>query len=243
MPTAKWMHGAAVVNGKIYVIGGGETQTSDSTVTVHEYDPATDTWADKAEMPTPRDSLAVSVVNDKIYAIGGFSYTSGSGSGLLATVEEYDPATDAWTTKAEMPDKKSNLSSAVVDGKIYVMGGFPSPGSASASVLAYDPLTDSWTERASLRAPRGVAARSVFGGSLYLGGCLDDKGATAVSTVFEYDPDTDTWQTMDDMPFEGQALSASALDGKVYVMGGSPGHLAQRPYSPMVWAYDVESAE
>jgi N-acetylneuraminic acid mutarotase len=243
MPTAKLMHGAAVVNGKIYVIGGSETLTSDTAVTVHEYDPATDTWADKAEMPTPRDSLAVSVVNDKIYAIGGFSYTSGSEGKLLATIDEYDPATDTWTAKAEMPEIKSNPSSAVVDGKIYVMGGFPAPGPASTSVLAYDPLTDSWAERASLPAPRGVAASSMVAGRIYLFGGLDNTSATAVSTVFEYDPDTDTWQTKDDMPSEGQALSASALDGKVYVMGGSPGQLAQGPYSPMAWEYDVASAE
>jgi N-acetylneuraminic acid mutarotase len=183
------------------------------------------------------------VVNDKIYAIGGFSSTSGSVARLLATVEEYDPATDAWTTKAEMPGKRSNPSSAVVDGKIYVMGGWPAPGSASASVLVYDPLTDSWAERASLPAPRSVAATSVVAGRIYLFGGLDDTKATAVSTVFEYDPDTDTWQTKDNMPFEGQGLSASALDGKVYVMGGSPGHLTQQPYSTMVWEYDAASAE
>ena len=57
--------------------------------TVEEYDPATDTWATKAPMPTPRWNLGVATAsNGKIYAIGGFN------GSLLATVEEYDPATN-----------------------------------------------------------------------------------------------------------------------------------------------------
>jgi hypothetical protein len=56
---------------------------------VEEYDPATDTWTRKADMPTARDSLSTSVVNGKIYAIGGAM----SGDGVsLSIIEEYDPA-------------------------------------------------------------------------------------------------------------------------------------------------------
>jgi N-acetylneuraminic acid mutarotase len=90
--------------------------------TVEEYDPASDQWmpAQKAPMPTARYSLAVGVVNDKIYAIGG---CCGTGFSPLATVEEYDPATDKWTTKAPMPIDREGLAVGVVGGKIYAIGG------------------------------------------------------------------------------------------------------------------------
>lgn len=54
--------------------------------TVEEYDPVTDTWTEKVNMPTPRISLSTSVVNGKIYAIGGWN----GDQFILSTVEEYD---------------------------------------------------------------------------------------------------------------------------------------------------------
>ena len=44
MPTPRWSPTSAVVNSKIYVIGGGESEPSDRVLSnVEEYDPATDT--------------------------------------------------------------------------------------------------------------------------------------------------------------------------------------------------------
>jgi hypothetical protein len=101
----------SVVNGKIYAIGGWCDGAFHSTV--EEYDPATDTWTKKADMPTARQWLSTSVVDGKIYAIGGKT---------LSTVEEYDPATDTWMKKADMPTARLGLSTSVVNGRIYAIG-------------------------------------------------------------------------------------------------------------------------
>jgi hypothetical protein len=100
---------------------------------VEEYDPATDTWTRKADMPTAREALSTSVVNGKIYAIGGVT-TSGS---YLSTVEEYDPATDIWTRKADMPTAREAPSTSMVNGRIYAIGGWVSR--AISTVEEYDP--------------------------------------------------------------------------------------------------------
>ncbi|MEW5818252.1 MAG: kelch repeat-containing protein, partial [Spirochaetota bacterium] len=55
-------------------------------------------WATKAPMLTARHDLSVGVVNNKIYAIGGWN-----GSSYLTAVEEYNPTTNQWGTKASMP--------------------------------------------------------------------------------------------------------------------------------------------
>ncbi|MDO9098650.1 MAG: MopE-related protein, partial [Candidatus Methanoperedens sp.] len=60
---------AAVVNNKIYVIGGWIS--SGAVATVEVYDPATNTWTNESSMPTARYLLAAEVVNNRIYAIGG----------------------------------------------------------------------------------------------------------------------------------------------------------------------------
>jgi hypothetical protein len=74
------------VGGRIYAIGGGFPPVG--SLTVEEYDPATDTWTTKTDMPTARLSLCSGVVNGNIHAIGGAEVV-----GVLSAVEEYDPAT------------------------------------------------------------------------------------------------------------------------------------------------------
>jgi len=115
----RWCHTAAVVNGKIYVIGGaGEDNRPVASVEV--YDPATGTWAARAKMPTPRALFGASTVRGTIYAVGGTT----RGPDKLAVVEAYDTATDTWTRRADMPTPRKALSTAVVDGKVYAIGGW-----------------------------------------------------------------------------------------------------------------------
>jgi hypothetical protein len=138
MPTARVLAPASAVNGRIYLIGGapGAGLFAQGVSTVEEYDPATDTWRPKADMPTARTSFSTSVVNGKIFAMGGMF-----GRNHLSTVEEYDPATDTWTLKAGMPIARSMLTTSVVNGKIYAIGGSigAGPDNNVATVEAYDP--------------------------------------------------------------------------------------------------------
>ena len=122
MPTARGYLSTDVVNGKIYAIGGAnianDTNDCDALSTVEEYDPVTDTWRKRADMPTARWGLSVSAVGDRIFAIAG-----GHRMTPFKTVEEYNPATDTWRKRADMPTAKGLHSSSVVNGKIYVIGG------------------------------------------------------------------------------------------------------------------------
>ena len=86
---------AASSNGKIYVAG---KNGSNYLNTVEAYDPANDTWTQKAPMSQGRSGVRlVEADNGKIYAIGGFD-----GSSYLNTVEEYNPANNSWTVKTGM---------------------------------------------------------------------------------------------------------------------------------------------
>lgn len=88
MPTARFGLSGAVVDEKIYAIGGSNGERRFATV--EEYDPATDTWTPKADMPTARGNLASATVNGKIYAFGGHTGISwGEPGTIYATVEEF----------------------------------------------------------------------------------------------------------------------------------------------------------
>jgi N-acetylneuraminic acid mutarotase len=221
-----------VVDGKIYAIGGASGYGSRALRTVEEYDPATDTWTTKSEMPTARQALSTSVVNGKIYAIGGGA-SSNTGAETFSTVEEYEPATDTWTTKSEMPTARGWHSAGVVDGKIYVIGGSPSLWFTPVYTMeVYEPATDSWTRKGNVPCASSTSFASVVDGKIYAFG-----GYVCGWRVYEYDPVTDTWTRKADMPTYRVALFGSMLDGKIYAIGGHQG-VSPYPGLAIVEVYD-----
>ena len=123
-----------------------------------------------------------------------------------------------WTQKADMPTARNWLSTSVVDGKIYAIGGMTVyRGTDLATVEVYDPVTDTWTQKADMPTPRGWLATSAVNGKIYAigGGSSDNK-------VEEYDPATDTWTEKADLPTPRGALATSVVNGKIYAIGGGP---------------------
>ena len=94
MPTARNYAGAAVLDGKIYVIGGWSNRNSNIS-TVEVYDPQANTWATAPPMSERRNGPGVAALGGKIYVAGG--YVGGSD---LASVEVFDPQTNSWSAVA-----------------------------------------------------------------------------------------------------------------------------------------------
>ncbi|MBI3977576.1 MAG: hypothetical protein HY331_05250 [Chloroflexi bacterium] len=231
MPTRKDFFGAAVLNGKLFVVGG---RNSDGALaTVDEYDPAANTWSPRAPLPSARSHLAlVAADNGKLYAIGGLDYVVGrvQGNATVATVDEYDPATNSWTTRASMPTSRAAMAVAVSNGRIFAIGGWsgPVPDNARPTPLAvveeYDPSTNTWLARTPMPTPRYTLGAAVDpDGKLYaIGGSPDN--VTSVATVEEYDPINNTWRNRAPMPTNRLGLGmAEASNGRLYAIGGSPG--------------------
>jgi N-acetylneuraminic acid mutarotase len=208
--------GVAVVNGKIYAIGGstrsggGGTQsgplpfTGGVVGTNEEYDPAADTWAFKAPMPTPLDSFGIAVYQNRIYCIGG------------GVNEVYDPATDTWESKAPMTIARSYLQANVVNGKIYLIGGYVPDNSAFGFSISnlnevYDPATDSWTTKAPMPIATGEYPSTVVDDKIYITGGLSSSPKSDLNQI--YDPATGTWSQGALMPLGLRYGAAGATAG------------------------------
>lgn len=138
----------------------------------------------------------------------------------------YDPETDSWSSRAPMPTARALLSTSMVDGKLYAIGG-PFPGRAGVSIVeAYDPVTDAWEKKRGVPTGRYGLSTSTVNGTIYaIGGA---SGFESFSVVEEYDPVTDTWTTRSNMPaIEGPgdgprwAVAASTVNGRIYAIGGA----------------------
>ncbi len=167
MPTPRAGLGVAVVDNKIFAIGGtteviinGGGNSGGLTGANEEYNPSTDNWTTKAPMPTPRQTFAISVYQNKIYCIGGDNDPAGGYP--TGTNEVYDPTTNTWTTKAPLPTPRFDLQSNIVNGKIYCIGGADSNGRESAVNEVYDPATNTWATEQSMPHATAMYASAVF---------------------------------------------------------------------------------
>lgn len=218
MPTGRHAPGVAVVNGRIYVVGG-YTTGSTAVATNEEYDPATNTWATKTPMPTARVALVAVAVNNKIYAIGGYGTT-----GAVASTEEYDPATNAWTTKTSMSAARWEMTAAAANNKIYVLGG-QNGSTPLATNEEYDPATNTWATRAPMPTAKTYAAAAAVNGKIYaIGGSIGGTiGSNVVATNEEYDPAANTWTAKTGMHTAREAAAIAVANNRIYVMGGVAG--------------------
>jgi N-acetylneuraminic acid mutarotase len=181
----------SAVNGKIYAIGGrgeqfgGTGDNGEDLAIVEEYDPATDTWTRKTDMPTVRSGPSTCVVNGKIYAIGGYTGIVEQGARIYSTVEEYDPATDSWTTRTPMATARAAFATCAVYGKIYAFAGTPFTTYYSTTE-EYDVATDTWARKTDIPTPRSNFGASMVNGKIYVIGGRT-WGDTVIATVEEYD--------------------------------------------------------
>lgn len=219
MPTERVTVGAAVVKGKIYVLGGN----GDYHNTNEMYDPTTDTWMKKAPMPTPRKSFGMAVYQDKIYVISGLTESDGGYyDGITGVNEVYDPATDTWENKTSLPTRRYGIGANAIGGKIYVIGGKNASGRIDEINEVYDIATDTWTKMAPIPARVSFYASAVVDNKIYVIG--GTNGSVYGDLTQIYDPETDTWSRGAPIPFPATGVGASATTGvwapkRIYVIG------------------------
>ena len=227
---------AAAVNGKIYLIGGFDHHENlggraPALSTVDVYDTQTNTWHTVTKMPTARVAPGVAVFSNEIYVFGGYDRKGPGGAPRYKkTVEMYNTATDTWTKKRDMPTLRHAFATAVVDGKIYLIGGSVYDKKLGRDVAiglveAYDPLTNRWEKRADMPTERGATDAVVVDGKIYvIGGYNWQWGPLVdkfVKSIEEYNPKTDQWHELSDMPMLKFMFASVAIDNEIYTMGGA----------------------
>ncbi len=219
MPTRRHHYATVALDGKIYVIGGciGEEGTRHERIaTVEEYDPVRRVWRNRRPMLTPRMALAAVAYGGRIYTFGGVNDPAD-----VNAVETYDPSTDTW--KALPPQKRLNVAwaGALAGNLIYLVGS-----ARGTPVLdVFDPATGTFTERTPRQGLGGFALVSDGKRIFTFGGGDRDLRSAAVDA---YDPPTDRWTRVAELPRGKWLPGAAAVDGRIYVMGGVLGKWAEQ---------------
>ena len=148
------------------------------------------------------------------------------GLGPTALVAGQAPPS-GWTERAPMPIPRSETAIAELDGKIYVLGGYPAGRIPSDVVQVYDTRTDTWDTTTPLPMPMHHTTAVAVDGTLYaiggeFGGAGLNNTPVYLDTVFAYQPATATWEPRASMPTGRSAAGLGVIDGKTYVAGGRP---------------------
>lgn len=211
--------GAAAVGMLLGIPGTGAAQ--DATSAVPSVDGAQGSaavtgWVGRAPMPTVRLEMAAAVMDGQVVVIGGMDPDGRA----LTTVETHDPATDTWSAGPEHPVAIHHPMAAVLDGVLYVAGGY---GEGSAATRRVHRLgQDGWEAVARLPLARAAGTMVALGGQVLLAGGVDLEG-TVAREMLAYDPVADAWSVLDGPPTPREHLGGAVVDGRFVTVGGRVG--------------------
>jgi N-acetylneuraminic acid mutarotase len=129
IPTSRHHVGGAVLDGRLYVVGGRRTGDY-SLTTAERLDPRTGRWETLAPLPLGAGDLRVVAAGGRIVAIGGddeIGWNEGGGY-ITPAVWAYDPADDRWIRLPDMRQPRHGFAAGVVGTRIFVFEGSPCPG-------------------------------------------------------------------------------------------------------------------
>jgi N-acetylneuraminic acid mutarotase len=239
-PVPQAVQETAVVelDGIIYVLGGFDV--SGTTLNrVSAYEVATNTWSNVAPLPLAVHHVNAAVVGGKIYVVGSLEANFSSHGGVW----EFDPSQNAWTTLSDMPAGTERGSSAVgvIDGTIYLAGGFRSLGSVS-DVSSYTPSSQQWnTTLDDLPTALNHLAGQAVGGKFYVLGGRTVGIGDIVGEVQVYDPALASWSAGAPMPTARGGMASGVVDGRIVLVGGEGNTNVSSGVFPQVEVYDPQA--
>lgn len=211
---------AFAIDGKGYVVGGYDGVNSRSDVWM--YDPDLDQWIQRAPMPAPRRTAGAFAVGGKGYIVCGLTESST----MHATLFEYDPIANTWSTKSNFPGAaRYGVFSFAIGGIGYVGTGNTGSGDGPfvSDAYSYDPAMDTWSPMAPLpgMARYGTSSFTAAAKGYVHGGRVSSLDFT--NDLWEYDASSDAWtakQAMSGpgrswamaMPFPNDAVVACGKD-------------------------------
>lgn len=188
-----------------------------------EYDPATDTWTSKGNLPGVKYQRAFGVsftINGKGYAGMG---ADSANAKIMFDLWEYDAATNQWTQKADFPGQAPDgCAWFVLNNKAYVVGGTDNQLIYS-TVHEYDPVTNTWR-----KLNGNYPSSLIFGSGFSIGnyGYVTCGASTGeIRDTYRFDPSDESWTTVAEFPGTARQTAVSFTIGQMaWVGGGQSGY-------------------
>ena len=203
-------------------------------------------WEALDPVNTPRNQFAAGVVDNKIYIYGG-NDINGDNLNSTEVLDLDDPF--AWSNLADNDHNDGHgveeVTGASLNGKFYVFGGYGggNPYGVFNFVQEYDPAGDTWSSKTSMPTKRSAAIAATYNNEIYVFGGdyfhpVTNK-VTSYKVVEAYNPTSNNWRKVTNMPSVRQLPAVSVVGDKVYVIGG--GLKSTFKAYNTVYAYDFKT--
>lgn len=139
LPTPRFSLGNVLVDGKIWVMGGGAFRENrfQNFDLIEIYVPEQKRWEKESSEKLPWPSAGISACNwnNRVYVFGG-----NDGTRISNRSSFYDPSTKKWEELEPMPEARAAAAAVVLNDRIYLVGGRDATGKIpTKSLLCYSP--------------------------------------------------------------------------------------------------------
>ena len=210
LPSAQHDAQGALVDGKVYVFGGGSATELDHIL---RYDPASDAVTQVGSLPAPQSDVAVTRVGTVAYIVGGFD-----GVNYLDTVVAWHPGARPHV-EARLPVGLRYAAVAIADGGLLVIGG-STPTGASDAIYRVDLITHQVRRLGTLAHPATHGEAVTLGRYVYLVGGRRDLLNGQTAAVYAIDPSTGKVQAAGHLPQPTSDAAALTIGDVIVVAGG-----------------------
>ena len=229
------------VNGKLYVFGGFVNGYRAMAKDTWEWDPAATQWTQKTSIPSKWSGAShmANAVDEKtgsIYLLGGIvNFGNGKfpqGSVGTAEVYKYNAKADKWATLPSLPEARGGGAAVVLNNKLHFFNGAKFEGGKGGFLedmsthwqLDLANTNAGWKKLAPNSLGRNHVGGAVWGGKIYaIGGqFFEEEGCTNQKLSEVYDPKTNKWSRIADLPHGTGHISPSTLSTPhgILVVGG-----------------------
>ncbi|XP_061619328.1 kelch-like protein 33 [Phyllopteryx taeniolatus] len=214
----KFRHGVATIGGRLFAVGGCHFYAErDVMKSTYSYDPKRDSWKRCSDMRECRSNFSLVAHRGQLCAIGGDKQLNTN----LNSAEMYDIEADTWSFVRPLDHPLSGQAAAVLDGSVFISGGFDARYVCLASLFLYDPETGS-VRLADMMEDRAQHCTEALRGRLYVAGGVRNlrKFYTDQLTCEVYDPAGDSWTSLAPLPVPHVGAASAILEENVYILGG-----------------------
>ena len=189
-------------------------------------------WMDYNEMPTARAGVTAVGYNSMIIIVGGTAYMEGKWT-RVSTTELLDTTNGCWYTCNNLPSPHQQLKAAIMNDKLYLLGGVdkdfkPSPQVFVASLDTLSTHQLNW--QSAPNTPWCASAPVVLYNKFLL--TVGGWQQSCTSEVNVFNPSTDQWKHLTNIPAGRGGLAVVGVADNVIVIGGITNN---NEYSNTVW--------
>ena len=216
---------SGIAIGPIIYVTGGSPPGNLRRVTA--FDTRTGRWSDPTSLPTGLNHSQVATHDGRLYLAGGYL----DGEEPTSNVWEWNPVTNRWTQLPDLLQPSSAGAVVAIGDKLYVASGAPQTFDVSGPIIPYSALqiydfrTEEWSYGAPINHPRHHVGATALGGLLYVAGGRGVIGGPteedhSLNTFESYDPATNSWTTLPNLPFGVASAGLVAIGGRLVLVGG-----------------------